>query len=93
MFGQKVLTQDFWDSEKALKKMKTEIYCDSADLKVITKLNKNPIVDGFTTNPSLMRLSGARNYKNYSLKLLNICKTKPISLEVFAVLSSLLSPV
>ena len=63
--------------------MKTEIYCDSADLKTIRKLSNNSLVRGFTTNPSLMRLAGARNYKNYSLKLLMACKGKPISLEVF----------
>ena len=64
--------------------MKTKIFCDSADFTTIKKFNKNPLVSGFTTNPSLMRLSGAKNYKNYSLKLLKICKKKPISLEVFA---------
>tara|TARA_Y100000590_G_scaffold275570_1_gene309427 strand:+ start:123 stop:821 length:699 start_codon:yes stop_codon:yes gene_type:complete len=64
--------------------MKTKIFCDSADFKTIKKLNKNSLVDGFTTNPSLMRLAGAKNYKNYSLKLLTVCKKKPISLEVFA---------
>jgi len=64
--------------------MKTEIYCDSADFKVIKEFNKNSLVDGFTTNPSLMRLSGAKNYKNYSLKILKVCKKKPISFEVFA---------
>jgi len=63
--------------------MKTKIFCDSADYKIIKKLNKNSLVAGFTTNPSLMRLAGAKNYKNYSLKLLKICKKKPISLEVF----------
>ena len=63
--------------------MKTKIYCDSADLEIIKKLNNNPLVSGFTTNPSLMRLAGAKNYKNYSLKLLKECKKKPISLEVF----------
>ena len=63
--------------------MKTEIYCDSADLKTIKKLNNNTLVKGFTTNPSLMRLAGAKNYKNYSSKLLKICNKKPISLEVF----------
>ena len=63
--------------------MKTKIFCDSADFTTIKKLNKNPLVSGFTTNPSLMRLSGAKNYKNYSLKLLKVCKKKPISLEVF----------
>jgi len=63
--------------------MKTKIFCDSANIEVIKKLNKNSLVSGFTTNPSLMRLSGAKDYKKYSLKLLNVCKKKPISLEVF----------
>ena len=63
--------------------MKIKIFCDSADFKTIKKLNNNSLVSGFTTNPSLMRLAGAKNYKNYSLKLLGICKKKPISLEVF----------
>ena len=63
--------------------MKTKIFCDSAELKTIKKLNNNSLVSGFTTNPSLMRLSGAKDYKSYALKLLKICKTKPISLEVF----------
>jgi transaldolase len=64
--------------------MKTKIFCDSADYKVIKHFNKKSIVDGFTTNPSLMRLSGAKDYKKYSLKILKICKNKPISFEVFA---------
>jgi len=63
--------------------MKTKIFCDSADFQTIKKFNNNPLVSGFTTNPSLMRLSGAKNYENYSLKLLKVCKKKPISLEVF----------
>ena len=64
--------------------MKTKIFCDSADIKLINKFNKKKIVSGFTTNPSLMRLAGARNYKKYSKKILKICKLKPVSLEVFA---------
>ena len=63
--------------------MKTKIFCDSADYSTIKKLNNNSLVSGFTTNPSLMKQSGAKNYKNYSLKLLKVCKKKPISLEVF----------
>ena len=63
--------------------MKIKIYCDSANLEVIKKLNKSYLVDGFTTNPSLMRQAGAKDYKKYSQKLLKICKKKPISLEVF----------
>ena len=64
--------------------MKTKIFCDSADFKTIKFFNNKSIVDGFTTNPSLMRLSGAKNYKDYSLKILKVCKKKPISFEVFA---------
>jgi transaldolase len=64
--------------------MKTKIFCDSADYKTIKFFSNKSIVDGFTTNPSLMRLSGAKNYKDYSFKILKICKKKPISFEVFA---------
>ena len=64
--------------------MKTKIFCDIADFKTIKFYNKNITVDGFTTNPSLMRLAGAKNYKDYSLKILKVCKKKPISFEVFA---------
>ena len=64
--------------------MSLKIFCDIADYQVIKKFNKLKIVKGFTTNPSLMRASGAKNYKQYSLKILKICKTKPISFEVFA---------
>ena len=64
--------------------MKTKIFCDSADYKIIKFFNNMPIVDGFTTNPSLMRISGAKDYKDYSFKILKICKKKPISFEVFA---------
>ncbi len=64
--------------------MKTKIFCDIAELNIIKKFNKKKIVDGFTTNPSLMRKAGAKDYKLYSKKILNICKNKPVSLEVFA---------
>ena len=64
--------------------MKTKIFCDIADFKTIKFFYKQSLVDGFTTNPSLMRLAGAKNYKDYSLKILKICKKKPISFEVFA---------
>jgi transaldolase len=64
--------------------MKTKIFCDSADYKTIKYFNNKNIVDGFTTNPSLMRLSGAKNYRDYSLKILKVCRKKPISFEVFA---------
>ena len=63
---------------------KTKIFCDIADSKTIKEFNKKSIVDGFTTNPSLMRKAGAKSYEKYSKLLLKICRKKPISLEVFA---------
>ena len=62
--------------------MSTKIYCDIADIKQIRKFNKKKIVKGFTTNPSLMRKAGAKNYAEYSKQILKFCK-KPISFEVF----------
>ena len=64
--------------------MNTKICCDIAELDKIKKFNKKNIVKGFTTNPSLMRKAGAKDYKSYSKKILKICNNKPISLEVFA---------
>ena len=64
--------------------IKTKIFCDIAELDVIKKFNKKNIVKGFTTNPTLMKKAGAKDYKVYSKKILKICKNKPVSLEVFA---------
>ena len=64
--------------------MKTKIYCDIADINQIKRFNKSKLVKGFTTNPSLMRKAGAKNYEDYCKKILRYCKTKPISFEVFA---------
>ena len=61
----------------------TKIFCDIADLSLIKRFNKKSIVKGFTTNPSLMRKAGARDYKKYSKKILKIT-SKPVSCEVFA---------
>ena len=62
--------------------MSTKIFCDIADISQIKKFGKKKIVKGFTTNPSLMRLAGAKDYQKYSKEILKICK-KPISFEVF----------
>ena len=64
--------------------MNTKIFCDIAELDQIKKFNKKKIVKGFTTNPSLMRQAGAKDYKSYSKQILKICRNKPISFEVFA---------
>ena len=67
-----------------MKKFKTKIFCDIAELKLIKEFNKRKIVKGFTTNPTLMKKAGAKDYKAYSKKILKICQNKPVSLEVFA---------
>ena len=61
----------------------TKIFCDIADINLIKKFNKKTIVKGFTTNPSLIRKAGAKNYSKYCKNILKITK-KPISFEVFA---------
>ena len=64
--------------------MSIKIFCDIADLKIIKNFNKKKIVKGFTTNPTLMRKAGAKDYESYSKRLLKLCPKKPISFEVFA---------
>ena len=61
----------------------TKIFCDIADINLIKKYNKKKIVKGFTTNPTLMRKAGAKNYSKYTKEILKITK-KPVSSEVFA---------
>ena len=64
--------------------MNTKIFCDIAELSQIKKFGQKKIVKGFTTNPSLMRKAGAKDYKSYSKKILKICNNKFVSFEVFA---------
>ena len=66
--------------------MKTKIFCDIADYKTIKFFNNKSLVDGFTTNPSLMRLAGAKNYKNYSLKILKVCKKNQFLLKYLLII-------
>ena len=61
----------------------TKIFCDIADINIIKNFTRKKIVKGFTTNPSLMRKAGAKNYTEYCKKILKVTK-KPISFEVFA---------
>ncbi len=62
----------------------TKIYCDTADIITIKKCINRYNIDGVTTNPSIMRASGVKNYKSQCLKILKITKKKPLSVEVFA---------
>ena len=65
-------------------KNKTQIFADGADIQSIKKLLKNKKIKGFTTNPSLMRKSGIKNYEKFSKQIAKLVYPKSISLEVFS---------
>jgi transaldolase len=67
-----------------LKQLKVKIFADGADFDSIVKLSKNPIVKGFTTNPTLARKAGVTDYEAFGRKLLAAVPDRPVSLEVFA---------
>jgi len=62
----------------------TKIFCDIAEINLIKKFSKKSIVKGFTTNPSLIRKAGAKDYKSYCKNILKNSRKKPVSFEVFA---------
>jgi transaldolase len=62
----------------------TKIFADGADLDSIIKLAANPIVKGFTTNPTLMRYAGVKDYKAFAHQVLQTVTDRPVSFEVFA---------
>jgi len=66
-----------------VKKLKIKIFADGADLASIKKFNSKKYISGFTTNPSLMKKAGIKDYKKFALQVLKDVKKKPISFEVF----------
>jgi transaldolase len=60
------------------------IYADGADMEDIVSLAQNPLVKGFTTNPTLMRKAGIKDYEKFARKILEVITEHPISFEVFA---------
>lgn len=66
------------------KKFNTKIFADGANKESMVALYANPLVAGFTTNPTLMKKAGITNYKEFALDVLSVITDKPISFEVFA---------
>lgn len=64
--------------------LKVKIFADGADFDGIMKMYSNPLIKGFTTNPTLMRKAGISNYEVFARKLLASVPDRPVSLEVFA---------
>lgn len=67
-----------------LSDLKIKIFADGADYDSILKLYANPLIKGFTTNPTLMRKAGIADYEAFGRKILSAIPDRPISLEVFA---------
>lgn len=66
-----------------LKSLKVKLFADGADLAGIQEMAANPMIKGFTTNPTLMRKAGIADYKSFALQVLGVVKDRPISFEVF----------
>lgn len=69
---------------QSMEKLKIKIFADRADKKGILEMYRNPLIRGFTTNPTLMRKAGITNYQAFAIDLLKIIKDLPISFEVFS---------
>ena len=69
---------------KFVQSLKTKIFADGANIKSIIEMNNNPLIAGFTTNPTLMRKAGVTDYKSFAIEALSIVKGKPISFEVIS---------
>jgi transaldolase len=64
--------------------LKIKIFADGADIKAMREAAANPLIKGFTTNPTLMRAAGVSDYKAFALDVLKMIRDRPISFEVFA---------
>src|SRR5713226_8302004 len=67
-----------------LRDLAVKIYADGADKAAMLELYTDPLVKGFTTNPTLMRKSGVSDYCAFAREMLQLIPDRPISLEVFA---------
>ena len=69
---------------RTLDSLRIKIFADGADKEGILSLNGNPLIRGITTNPTLMRKAGVRDYESFAKDILRTVKRKPISFEVFS---------
>ena len=73
-----------WKRELMDSTQDTKLFLDTANLDEISLYRSNPLVSGFTTNPTLMRSAGIENYLNFAQKIIELVRPLPLSLEVFA---------
>ncbi len=65
-------------------KLNVKLFADGADKNGMLEMYANPLISGFTTNPTLMKIAGVKDYKSFALNILSQIKDKPISFEVFS---------
>lgn len=68
----------------SLSSLKVKIFADGADLQSMKTMYANPVVKGFTTNPTLMKQAGVTDYVEFAHKVLAVIPDRPVSFEVFA---------
>ena len=71
-------------SVRSISKLKIKLFADGADKAQIVQAQANPLIKGFTTNPTLMRAAGVKDYETFAHEVLEVVTDKPISFEVFA---------
>src|SRR5579863_3821501 len=69
---------------KPVADLKVKLFADGAERAGILKMYQNPLIKGFTTNPTLMKKAGITNYEAFAIDILKIIKDRPISFEVFS---------
>ena len=69
---------------RTLKNLKIRIFADGADKKGMLELNANPVIQGLTTNPTLMRKAGVTEFEAFARDILQGITVKPVSFEVFS---------
>jgi transaldolase len=69
---------------RSVSELKIKLFADGADKNQISQANANPLIRGFTTNPTLMRAAGVKNYEAFAHEILEVVTDHPISFEVFA---------
>lgn len=84
MYGARRRHELIFDGMKTLATLRVKIYADGADKQTMLQLNANPLIKGMTTNPTLMRKAGLKDFEAFARDILQSITDKPISLEVFS---------
>jgi transaldolase len=69
---------------KSLKELKVKIFADGADKAGMLEMHRNPLIQGFTTNPTLMRKAGVNDYMAFAQDMVKCIPDRPLSFEVFS---------